>query len=59
MKSDSEHIFSVSRATMGLPKGPAPDVRIECEFAVIPPQQADDDGPPEVDEVLLRVFVWS
>ena len=59
MKSDPEHLLSVSRAIMGLPKGPAPYVRIECESAVVPPIHANDDGPPEVDGVPTGAFVWS
>ena len=60
MKSALEHLLSVSRATVGLSKGSAPDVRIECESAVILPLRADYDGPPEVDEVVPSgAFVWS
>ncbi len=59
MKSDPEHLLSVSRATMGLPKGTAPDVRIECESAVISPLRADDDVPREGDGVSSRIFVGS
>jgi hypothetical protein len=51
--------LSVSRATMGLPKGPAPDVRTEYASAVIPPLHANDYGPPEVDGVPSGAFVWS
>ena len=53
MKSDPEHLLSVLRATMGIPKGPALDVRIKCESAVIPPLRADGDGAPEVDGMPL------
>ena len=59
MKSDSEHLLLVSRATMVLLTGSAPYVRIECETAVIPPLRADDDGPLEVDGVTSWAFVWS
>ena len=41
---------------MGPPKGLAPDVRIEYESAFIPPLQADDDYPPEGDEVPSGAF---
>ena len=57
MKSDETHLLSVSRAAMGPMKGQAPDVRTECESAVIPPPMADDDGPPEVDGVPQGAFV--
>ncbi len=60
MKSDPAHLLSISHATMGFSKGPTPDVWIECEYAVIPPlMMADDDVPPEVDEVPQGVFVWT
>ncbi len=48
MKSDVTHLLSVSRATMRLPKDPAPDVRIECDSAINPPLHAEGDSPPEV-----------
>ncbi len=51
MKSDPTHLLSVSRAAMCLPRGPAPDVRIECDAASVPPKQADKDSPPEVVRV--------
>ena len=34
MKSDPAHLLSVSRAAMSLPKGTAPEVRIECDPAI-------------------------
>ena len=58
MKSDPEHLLSVSWSTMGLLNGPAPDVWIECESAIIPPLHADDDGPPDADKVPLGAVVW-
>jgi integrase len=59
MKSDTEHLLSVSRAAMRLPKGVAPDVRIEDDSAGCTPQQADDDSPPDVVGVPEGAFVWS
>ncbi len=59
MKSDPTHLLSVSRAAMSLPKGPAPDERIECDSASCPPQQAEDDSPPKVVGVPEGAFVWS
>jgi integrase len=59
MKSDTEHLLSVSRAAMSLPKGTAPEVRIECDPASVPPQLADEDSPPEVVGVPEGAFVWS
>ena len=59
MKSDPAHLLSVSRAAMSLPRGPAPDVRIECDTASVPPQQVDEDSPPEVVGVPEGAFVWS
>ena len=59
MKSDTKYMLSVSQATMSLPKGTAPDVRIEIDSASCPPQQADDDSPPEVVRVREGAFVWS
>ena len=59
MKSDKTRLLSVSRAAMRLPKGTAPDVRIEDDSAGCPPQQADDDLPPEVVGVPEGAFVWS
>ena len=51
MNSSPDHLLSASRAIMGLLKGPAPNVRIEYESAVIPPLRADNDILPEVDGV--------
>ena len=59
MKSDPAHLLSVSRAAMSLPRGPAPDVRIESDAASVPPQQADEASPPEVVGVPEGAFVWS
>ena len=59
MKSDTKHLLSVSQATMSLPKGTAPDVRIECDPASFPPRQADDESPPEVVGVPEEAFDWS
>ena len=59
MNNDLEHLLSVSWASMGLPRGPAPNVPIKCESAVIPPLLADDYGPPEVNGVPSGAFVWS
>ena len=44
---------------MGLPKTPAPDVRIEDESAGLPPVMAEDDLPPDVIGVLPGAFAWS
>jgi hypothetical protein len=43
MKSDTTWLLSVSRVAMGLPKNPAPDVRIECESAGAPPEMAEEE----------------
>ena len=59
MKSDTKHLLSVSRAAMSLPKGTAPEVRIEYDPASVPSQQADEDSPPEVVGVPEGAFVWS
>ena len=59
MKSDPTHLLSVSRAPMSLPKGPAPDVRLECDSATNPPLQADDVSSHDVVGVLEGAFVWA
>ena len=59
IKSDTKHLLSVSRATMSLPKGPAPDMRIECDSAIIPPLPAEDYSPPDVFGVHEGAFVWT
>jgi hypothetical protein len=59
MKSDKEHLISVSQAAMRLPKGTAPDVRIDNNSASCPHQQADNDSPPEVVGVPEGAFFWS
>ena len=43
MKTDTPRLLSVSRATMGPPKTPAPDVRIEFESIDAPPEMADNE----------------
>ncbi len=59
MKSDTTRLLSVSRAAMGLSKTPAPDVRIEGEFAGVPHAMAEDDIPPDVIGVPPGAFAWS
>ena len=59
MKSDTPRLLSVSRAAMGLPKTPAPDVRIEDESAGVPLAMAKDDIPPDVIGVPPGAFAWS
>ncbi len=59
MKTDTPRLLSVSRAAMGPPKTPAPDVRIECESAGAPPEMAVDEQPPVVVGVPARAFAWS
>ena len=59
MESDTPRLLSVSRAAMGLPKTPAPDVRIEDESAGVPPAMAEVDLPPDVIGVPPGAFVWS
>ncbi len=46
MKTDTPRLLSVSRAAMGPPRTPAPDVRIECESGGTPPEMAEDDNLP-------------
>ncbi len=58
MKSETSRLLSVSRAAMGLPKTPAPDVRIEDESAGVPPEMAEDDLPPDAIGVPPRAFAW-
>ncbi len=48
MKTNTPRLLSVSRAAIGLPKTPAPDVRIEFESAGAPPEMAEDEQPPVV-----------
>ncbi len=59
MKSDTKYPLSVLRAVMSLPKGTAPEMRIECDPASVPLQQADEDSPSEVVGVPEGAFVWS
>ena len=59
MKSVSPRLLSVSRAAMGLPKTPVPDVRIEDESAGVPPVMAEDDLLPDVIGVPPEAFAWS
>ncbi len=56
MKSDTEHLLSVSRAAMGLPKTPAPTVRIKFESAGAPPEMAEEGLPPDVVGVPDKAF---
>ncbi len=58
MKSDTEHLLSVSRAAMG-PSTPAPDVRIENESAGPPPGMAEVELNPDVVGVPAGAFSWS
>ncbi len=59
MKRGTPRLLSVSRAAMGLPKTPAPVVRIEEESAGVPPVMAEDDLPPDTIGVPPGAFVWS
>ena len=59
MKSDTTRLLSVSRAVMGLSKTPAPDVRIECVSAGVPPALAEDNLPLDVIGVPPGAFAWS
>jgi len=59
MKSDTPRLLSVSRAAMGLPKTPVPDVRIEDESAGVPLAMAEDDLLPHVIGVPPGAFAWS
>ncbi len=59
MKSDTEHLLSVSRAAMSLPKTPAPTVRIEFEAAGAPSEMAEEWLPPDVVGVPDWAFTWS
>ncbi len=58
MKSDTEHLLSVSRATMG-PTPLAPNVRIENESAGPPPGMAEVELTPDVVGVHAGAFAWS
>jgi hypothetical protein len=42
---------------MGPPKTPAPDVRIECESAIAPPEIAEEGQPPNVVGVPSRALL--
>jgi hypothetical protein len=57
MKSSPTHLLSVSRATMSLPRGPAPDGWIEYDSAINPPPLAEDYSPPDVVGVPEGAFV--
>jgi len=59
MKSDTPRLLSVARAAIGIPKTPAPDVRIEDESAGAPPELAEDDLPPDMIGVPPGAFAWS
>jgi len=59
MKSDTSRLLSESRAAMGFPKTPAPDVRIEDESVGVPQVMAEDDLPLDVIGVLPGAFAWS
>ena len=59
MKSDTTRLLSVSRAAMGRPKTPAPDVRIGCESEGTPPEMAEEEQPPDVVGVPAGAFAWS
>jgi hypothetical protein len=59
MKTDTPRLLSVSRAAMGTPMTPAPDVRIEFESASAPLEMAEDDQPPVVVGVPTGAFAWS
>ena len=59
MKTDTPSLLSVSRAAMGPPKTPAPNVRIEFESAGAPLEMAEDEQPPVVVGVPTGAFAWS
>ena len=59
MKTDTPRLLSMSRAAMGPPKTPAPDVRIEGESASAPPEMAEVEQPPVVVGVTTGAFAWS
>jgi len=59
IKTDIPRLLSVSRAAMGSPKTPTPDVRIEFESAGASPEMAEDEQPPVVVGVPTRAFAWS
>ena len=58
MKSDTEHLLSVSRAVMG-PSTPAPDVRIGNESAGPTPEMAEVEVALDVVGVPAGAFSWS
>jgi hypothetical protein len=58
MKSDTEHLLSVSRAAMG-PSTPAPDVRIGNESAGPTPEMAEVELVLDVVGVPAGAFSWS
>ncbi len=58
MKSDTEHLLSVSRAAMG-PTTPAPVVRIENESAGPPPGMVEVELTLDVVGVPAGAFAWS
>ncbi len=59
MKSDTEHMLSVSRAAMGLPMTPAPTVQIEFKSEGAPLEMAEEGLPPDVVGVPDGAFTWS
>ncbi len=59
MKTDKPRLLSVSRAAMDTPMNPVPDVLIKFEFAVAPPEIAEDEQPPVVVGVPTKAFAWS
>ncbi len=58
MKSDTEHLLSVSRAAMG-PTTRAPDVRIENKSAGPPPGMAKVELTPDVVGLPAGALAWS
>jgi hypothetical protein len=59
MKTDTPRLMSVSRAAMGPPETPAPDVRIKFESAGAPPEMAEDKQPRVVVGLPTGAFAWS
>jgi len=58
MKSKPTQLVSVSPAAMDLSTDLAPDVRTECESAVVPYLLTNDDAPPDVVSVPKGPFAW-
>jgi len=59
MKTDTPRPLSVSRAAMGTPMTPAPDVRIEFESAGAPPEMVEDEKLSIVVGVPTGAFASS